>query len=104
MTIAGVAVGATRGYIYLRSEYPHAHRVLNEAIGAAYARGYLGPDGPRAAATQFDLEVRRGAGAYICGEETALLESLEGKRGMVRFKPPLPAVPGCSASRPSSTT
>jgi formate dehydrogenase iron-sulfur subunit len=93
MTIAGIAVGANRGYIYLRSEYPHALRALNQAIGAAYARGFLGPSvlGSRHA---FDLEVRVGAGAYICGEETAMLESLEGKRGMVRFKPPLPAIAG----------
>ena len=93
MTIAGVAVGATQGYIYLRSEYPHAQVALNEAIAAAYTRGYLGP---RILGTDhtFDLEVRMGAGAYICGEETALLESLEGKRGMVRYKPPLPAIEG----------
>ncbi len=93
MTIAGIATGATRGYIYLRSEYPHALRALNEAIAAAYARGFLGASvlgSPYA----FDLEVRVGAGAYICGEETAMLESLEGKRGMVRFKPPLPAIAG----------
>jgi formate dehydrogenase iron-sulfur subunit len=93
MTIAGVAVGASQGYIYLRSEYPHAQVALNEAIAAAYRRGYLGP---RILGTDvtFDLEVRMGAGAYICGEETALLESLEGRRGMVRYKPPLPAIEG----------
>jgi formate dehydrogenase iron-sulfur subunit len=93
MTIAGVAVGATKGYIYLRSEYPHAQVALNEAIAAANTRGYLGP---RILGTDvtFDLEVRMGAGAYICGEETALLESLEGRRGMVRYKPPLPAIEG----------
>jgi formate dehydrogenase iron-sulfur subunit len=93
MTIAGVAVGATQGYIYLRSEYPHAQVALNEAIAAAYTRGYLGK---RILGTDvaFDLEVRMGAGAYICGEETALLESLEGRRGMVRYKPPLPAIEG----------
>ena len=93
MTIAGLAVGATQGYIYLRVEYPHAQRALNEAIEAAYRAGYLGRDilgGGRA----FDLEVRLGAGAYVCGEETSLLESLEGKRGLVRFKPPLPAIQG----------
>jgi formate dehydrogenase iron-sulfur subunit len=93
MTIAGLAVGATQGYIYLRVEYPHAHRALNEAIEAAYRAGYLGRnilDSGRA----FDLEVRLGAGAYVCGEETSLLESLEGKRGLVRFKPPLPAIKG----------
>jgi formate dehydrogenase iron-sulfur subunit len=93
MTIAGIAVGATLGYIYLRSEYPHAHRALNEAIAAARDRGYLGKD-VLGSGRAFDLEVRLGAGAYICGEETALLESLEGKRGMVRPKPPLPAIEG----------
>jgi len=93
MTIAGVAVGATRGYIYLRSEYPHALRALSRAIAAAYARGFLGPS-VMGSAHAFDLEVRVGAGAYICGEETAMLDSLEGKRGMVRFKPPLPAIAG----------
>jgi len=93
MTIAGLAVGATRGYIYLRSEYPHAHRALNAAIANAYEAGYLGAD-IRGTSRRFDLEVRLGAGAYICGEETSLLDSLEGKRGQVRFKPPLPAIKG----------
>ncbi|HYE35357.1 NADH-quinone oxidoreductase subunit NuoF [Methylocaldum sp.] len=93
MTIAGLAVGATQGYIYLRVEYPHAHRALNEAIEAAYQSGYLGRDILGSGKT-FDLEVRLGAGAYVCGEETSLLESLEGKRGLVRFKPPLPAIEG----------
>jgi formate dehydrogenase iron-sulfur subunit len=93
MTIAAIAVGADRGYIYLRSEYPHAFETLNQAIRAAYAGGYLGPD-VLGSGKRFDLEVRLGAGAYICGEETAMLESLEGKRGMVRFKPPLPAIEG----------
>ncbi|AUN96101.1 formate dehydrogenase beta subunit [Pseudazoarcus pumilus] len=93
MTIAGLAVGATMGYIYLRSEYPYAEVALNEAIAAANARGYLGDDILGSGKT-FHLEVRRGAGAYVCGEETSLLESLEGKRGMVRFKPPLPALEG----------
>ncbi len=93
MTIAGIAVGATRGYIYLRCEYPHAQRALNTAIAAAYARGYLGAN-IAGSGLRFDLEVRLGAGAYICGEETSLLESLEGKRGQVRFKPPLPAIKG----------
>jgi formate dehydrogenase iron-sulfur subunit len=93
MTIAGVAVGATQGYIYLRSEYPHAHRALNAAIANAYASGWLGSD-VGGSGKRFDLEVRLGAGAYICGEETSLLDSLEGKRGQVRFKPPLPAIKG----------
>ncbi len=86
MMIAGLAVGATQGYIYLRSEYPNAYKIFRQAIEIAYKHGYLG-DG-------FDLELRVGAGAYICGEETALLESLEGKRGVIRYKPPLPAIKG----------
>ncbi len=93
MTIAGIAVGATQGYIYLRSEYPHALKVLNEAIAKAERAGYLGEEICGSNHT-FKLEVRRAAGAYVCGEETSLLESLEGKRGMVRFKPPLPAIEG----------
>ena len=93
MTIAGIATGATQGYIYLRCEYPHALRALNAAIGTAREQGYLGRD-IRGSGLDFDLEVRLGAGAYICGEETSLLESLEGKRGQVRFKPPLPAISG----------
>ena len=93
MTIAAVAVGATQGYIYLRSEYPHAHRALNAAIANAYAAGWLGAD-VGGSGKRFDLDVRLGAGAYICGEETSLLDSLEGKRGQVRFKPPLPAIQG----------
>jgi formate dehydrogenase iron-sulfur subunit len=93
MTIAGVAVGANMGYVYLRSEYPHALKVLNEAIAKAEAAGYLG-DKICGSSHTFNLEVRRAAGAYICGEETSLLESLEGKRGQVRFKPPLPAIEG----------
>jgi formate dehydrogenase iron-sulfur subunit len=93
MTIAGVAVGATQGYIYLRAEYPHAHRTLNQAIAAAYQTHYLGAD-VLGSGRRFDLEVRVGAGAYICGEETSMLESLEGKRGEVRVRPPLPAIKG----------
>ncbi len=93
MTIAGLAVGATQGYIYLRVEYPHAHKILNTAIERANAAGYLG-DNVCGSGKAFHLEVRLGAGAYICGEETSLMESLEGKRGLVRFKPPLPAISG----------
>ena len=93
MTIAGLAVGATQGYIYVRSEYPHAIAVLNQAITIATERGYLG-DNILGFGNSFRLEVRKGAGAYVCGEETALLESIEGKRGMVRAKPPLPALQG----------
>ncbi|MCX4028163.1 NADH-quinone oxidoreductase subunit NuoF [Endozoicomonas sp. SM1973] len=93
MTIAGIAVGANQGYIYLRSEYPHAHQMLNKAIAVAYQHGYLG-NHILGSDFSFDLEVRLGAGAYICGEETSLLESLEGKRGLVRAKPPIPAIEG----------
>ena len=93
MAIAGLAVGASRGYVYLRSEYPHAQRALDAAIANAYAAGWLGAD-VGGSGRRFDLEVRLGAGAYICGEETALLDSLEGRRGQVRFKPPLPAIEG----------
>jgi formate dehydrogenase iron-sulfur subunit len=93
MTIAGIAVGATRGYIYLRSEYPHAAIALNAAITAAKKAGYLGSN-VAGSAYAFELEVRIGAGAYVCGEETSLLESLEGRRGLVRAKPPLPAHKG----------
>lgn len=93
MTIAGLAVGATYGYIYVRSEYPHAIATLKEAIHQARLTGWLGND-IRGGGKCFDLEVRTGAGAYICGEETSLLESLEGKRGVVRAKPPLPAISG----------
>lgn len=93
MTIAALAVGATQGYIYLRSEYPHAFKTLNAAIAIARENNYLGAS-ILGSEKSFDIEVRLGAGAYICGEETALLESLEGKRGVVRFKPPLPAIKG----------
>ncbi len=93
MTIAGLGVGATKGYIYVRSEYPHAIAVLNEAIAIARTHNYLGKN-IRGSGKAFDLEVRVGAGSYVCGEETALLESIEGKRGIVRAKPPLPAISG----------
>ena len=93
MTIAAISVGATRGYIYLRSEYPDALATLNDALEAARRSSYLG-ENIRGSGKTFDIEVVVGAGAYICGEETAMLESLEGKRGMVRFKPPLPAIAG----------
>ncbi|HTY49536.1 MAG TPA: NADH-quinone oxidoreductase subunit NuoF [Steroidobacteraceae bacterium] len=93
MTIAGLAVGATQGFIYLRAEYPHAHRALLQALEAAYEAGYLGPD-VAGSGRRFDLSVRLGAGAYICGEETSMLESLEGRRGEVRVRPPLPAIKG----------
>ena len=93
MAIAGVSVGATRGYVYIRSEYPHAFAMFEKAIERARVGGLLGPSvlgSPHA----FELEARLGAGAYICGEETSLLESLEGRRGQIRPKPPLPAIKG----------
>jgi len=93
MTIAGLAVGATRGFVYIRCEYPQAIATMRAAIERATAAGFLGEriqGGDRG----FRLEVREAAGAYICGEETSLLESLEGKRGMVRYRPPLPAIKG----------
>jgi formate dehydrogenase iron-sulfur subunit len=93
MTIAGVAVGATKGYIYIRSEYPHAVEAMNTAIVAARKAGYLG-NAIGGSKYAFDMDVRVGAGAYVCGEETSLLESLEGRRGIVRAKPPLPAHQG----------
>jgi formate dehydrogenase iron-sulfur subunit len=93
MTIAGLAVGATEGYIYVRSEYPHSIAALNETISKANAAGYLGTNILGSGRT-FNLQVRKAAGAYVCGEETAMLESIEGKRGMVRAKPPLPALEG----------
>lgn len=93
MIIAGIAVGASKGYIYVRSEYPDAIGTLNEALRIAREAGYLGAN-VGGSGRPFELDVRVGAGAYICGEETALLESLEGKRGTVRAKPPLPALQG----------
>jgi len=86
MTIAGLACGAIKGYVYIRSEYPVAIDIMERAVRIARAEGVLGP--------QFDMEIRTGAGAYVCGEETSLLNSLEGKRGVVRAKPPLPALQG----------
>jgi len=93
MTIAGIAVGAAQGYIYLRSEYPDAADILRAAIDTARESGWLGPS-VLGSDKSFDIDVRVGAGAYICGEETSMLDSLEGKRGMVRAKPPLPALEG----------
>jgi formate dehydrogenase iron-sulfur subunit len=93
MTIAGLAIGATKGFVYLRSEYPHAEIAMNAAIMAARRAGLLGAN-VGGSGKAFDMEVRMGAGAYVCGEETSLLESLEGKRGQVRAKPPLPAHKG----------
>ncbi|WP_018235183.1 NADH-quinone oxidoreductase subunit NuoF [Ensifer sp. BR816] len=93
MAIAGIATGATKGYIYTRSEYPHAIAAMSAAIENARAAGVLGAS-VLGSAHAFDMEVRTGAGAYVCGEETSLLNSLEGKRGLVRAKPPLPAHKG----------
>jgi len=93
MAIAGYAVGADKGYIYLRSEYPHAAKAMTSAIRAAEQAGWLGKNA-FGAGKHFSLELRIGAGAYICGEETSLLESLEGKRALVRAKPPIPALSG----------
>ena len=93
MAIAGLATAATKGYIYLRSEYPDAIRIMNAAIGIAREKGVLGAS-VLGCGKAFDIEVRVGAGAYVCGEETSLLNSLEGKRGVVRAKPPLPAHKG----------
>ena len=93
MTIAALAVGATRGYVYIRSEYPHAVATMRGAVRLAEAAGFLGAD-VLGSGRAFHLEVRKAAGSYVCGEETAMLESLEGKRGIVRAKPPLPAVQG----------
>ncbi len=93
MIIAGLAIGATKGFIYIRSEYPHACHVIERALRLAQRAGYLG-ERIMGSAQSFSIEMRMGAGAYICGEETSLLESLEGKRGQVRAKPPLPAIAG----------
>ena len=93
MTIAGIAVGATKGFVYTRSEYPHAIWAMEKAVIAARANGMLGTN-IGGSGYSFDMEVRMGAGAYVCGEETALLDSLEGGRGTVRAKPPLPAHKG----------
>jgi formate dehydrogenase iron-sulfur subunit len=93
MAIAGIALGAEQGFVYLRSEYPDAARVFGAALAAARADGLLG-DSVLGSGKRFDISLRMGAGAYICGEETSLLESLEGRRGEVRFKPPIPAIQG----------
>ena len=93
MAIAGYAVGASRGYIYLRSEYPLTHLILSRAIEIARDKGWLGDD-IQGSGFSFDIELHLGAGSYVCGEETAMLESLEGKPGIVRYKPPLPAIAG----------
>ena len=93
MAIAGYATGANRGYIYLRSEYPLTRRVLSKALELARESGWLGDD-IQGSGFSFDIELHLGAGSYVCGEETAMLESLEGKAGVIRYKPPLPAIEG----------
>ncbi|WP_018898018.1 NADH-quinone oxidoreductase subunit NuoF [Rhizobium sp. 2MFCol3.1] len=93
MAIAGLATGATKGFVYIRSEYPHAIATMTEAVEIAVRAGVLGPS-VLGSGKAFEIEIRTGAGAYVCGEETALLNSLEGKRGIVRAKPPLPAHKG----------
>ena len=93
MAIAGIATGATKGFVYIRSEYPHAIATMTQAVEIAHRTGVLGAS-VLGSAHAFDIEIRTGAGAYVCGEETALLNSLEGKRGIVRAKPPLPAHKG----------
>jgi len=93
MIIAGFAVGASKGYIYLRSEYPLTHRVLTKALAVARDAGWLGPN-IQGSGFSFDIDIHLGAGSYVCGEETAMLESLEGKAGVIRYKPPLPALKG----------
>ncbi len=93
MIIAGFAVGASKGYIYLRSEYPLTRRVLTKALLAARDSGWLGQD-IQGSGFDFDIDIHIGGGSYVCGEETAMLESLEGKAGVIRYKPPLPAIEG----------
>lgn len=93
ITIAAYAIGARQGYIYVRGEYPRVQRILQDAIGVARQGGYLG-EKILGSDFSFDVELRSGAGAYICGEETALFESIEGKRGYPRLKPPFPTTHG----------
>ncbi|MBT8108090.1 MAG: formate dehydrogenase, partial [Gammaproteobacteria bacterium] len=93
MAITGFAVGASKGYIYLRSEYPLTHAILTRAIATLRESGWLG-ENIQSSGFDFDVELHLGAGSYVCGEETAMLESLEGRKGLVRAKPPLPAISG----------
>ena len=93
MTIAGISVGANHGYIYLRSEYPHAYKVLQNAIKSANEVNWLGKN-IQNSGYDFNIDIHIGGGSYVCGEETAMLESLEGKAGTIRYKPPLPAIEG----------
>jgi formate dehydrogenase iron-sulfur subunit len=93
MAIAGMAVGATKGYVYLRSEYPLTQRIFAKALNAARNAGWLG-ENIQGTEYSFDIDLHIGGGSYVCGEETAMLESLEGKAGLIRYKPPLPAIEG----------
>ena len=93
MLIAGFAVGASKGYVYLRSEYPLTRKIFNKAVALARKNGWLG-ENIQGSGFDFDIDVHIGAGSYVCGEETAMLESLEGKAGIIRYKPPLPAIEG----------
>lgn len=103
MIVSAFALRAVHNYIYIRGEMMREYAVLVKAVDEAYRRGYLGKN-ILGSGVECHLTVHRGAGAYICGEETALLNSLEGKRGQPRLKPPFPRSRGCSTSRPSSTT
>ncbi len=93
MAISGYAIGARKGYLFVRGEYPRAQRILGQAIEVARRAGFLGPD-VLGSGFSFEIELRSGAGAYICGEETALFEAIEGKRGFPRIKPPFPTTHG----------
>jgi len=93
MAIAGLAVEAEEGFVYIRSEYPYAFHQMQRAVDIAREGGWLGAN-VAGSGKRFEIQLRLGAGAYICGEETSLLESLEGKRGVIRYKPPLPAIKG----------
>ena len=93
MLISGFVVGASRGYIYLRSEYPIAYKIMNTALKIAREENWLGQN-IQNSGFDFDIDLHLGGGSYICGEETAMLESLEGKAGIIRYKPPLPAIEG----------
>jgi formate dehydrogenase iron-sulfur subunit len=93
MLIAGFATGASKGYVYLRSEYPLTRKILSKAVALARDNGWLG-ENIKGSGFDFDIDVHIGAGSYVCGEETAMLESLEGKAGIIRYKPPLPAIEG----------
>ena len=100
ITIAAFSVECHLAFVYLRGEFALGYERLTQAIRDAYEQGFLGKD-IQGSGFDLDIVVHRGAGAYICGEESALIESLEGERGMPRIKPPFPRWPGCTRSRPS---